>query len=158
MNSSSSNPLKSFSCIYFRKLTSWIQNALHLIRIVYELELTSISAAQLNRKHEQVLQQIFKRLVKRLFVTYHAPSYYHLILTHKRWFFPWNQSINGRLTLAISIMQHSIVTARAVFLSLLGTRTTLLWIRLHFSTSKKKAASRGRYWNVLQVDKAASTD
>ncbi len=42
-----------------------------------ELGLTSISAAQLSRKHNQVdsglLQQVFERLVKRIFTTYRAP-------------------------------------------------------------------------------------
>ncbi|QKS45216.1 IS4 family transposase [Paenibacillus cellulosilyticus] len=44
-----------------------------------ELGLTSISAAQLSRKHKQVdselLQQVFERLVKRIFTTYRAPAH-----------------------------------------------------------------------------------
>lgn len=48
-----------------------------------ELGLTSISAAQLSRKHKQVnpelLQQVFERLVKRIFATYHAPAHRHSI-------------------------------------------------------------------------------
>lgn len=44
-----------------------------------ELGLTSISAAQLSRKHNQVdpdlLQQVFERLVKRILTTYRSPTH-----------------------------------------------------------------------------------